>query len=184
MEIPTFEDSPEFYTDWADGRQYTMGDHGVGECAGEVVSLFQIEVVRAETEVFDAQVALEESKDPDAAEALAYKAMLSAARSLVRSEYIDVGEEPDEIVHEWKTRFFDTGRFNDRFAGGKFGQYFLDRHADTTPSGSLSVAARYVEEAQLFVEAAVAADAKITAEKTAIAEIDVDPFEESSDPQQ
>jgi sulfite reductase (ferredoxin) len=174
MEIPSFEDSPEFYTDWADGRQYTMGDHGVGECAGEVVSLFQIEVVRAETEVFDAQVALEENKDPDAAEALAYKAMLSAARSLVRMEYIDVGEDPDEIVREWKTRFFDTGRFHDRFAGGKFGQYFLDRHADTTPSGSLSVAARYVEEAQLFVEAAVAADAKITAEKTAIAETAAD----------
>jgi len=185
MDIPSFEDSPEFYTDWADGRQYTMGDHGVGECAGEVVSLFQIEVVRAETEVFDAQVALEENKDPDAAEALAYKAMLSAARSLVRSEYIDVGEDPEEIVREWKTRFFDTGRFNDRFAGGKFGQYFLDRHADTTPSGSLSIAARYVEEAQLFVEAAVAADAKITAEKTAIAETTVDPsHDESSDLQQ
>jgi hypothetical protein len=126
--------------------------------------------VRAETEVFDAQVALEENKDADAAEALAYRAMLSAARSLVRSEYIDVGEDPEEIVHEWKTRFFDTGRFNDRFAGAKFGRYLLDRHADTTPSGSLSVAARYVEEAQLFVEAAVAADARLTAEKTAIVE--------------
>jgi sulfite reductase (ferredoxin) len=170
MEIPSFEDDPEFYVDWADGRQYSMGDHGVGECAGEVVSLFQIEVVRAETEVFDAQVALEENKDADAAEALAYRAMLSAARSLVRSEYIDVGEDPEEIVHEWKTRFFDTGRFNDRFAGAKFGRYLLDRHADTTPSGSLSVAARYVEEAQLFVEAAVAADARLTAEKTAIVE--------------
>ncbi|MEX2393576.1 MAG: nitrite/sulfite reductase, partial [Actinomycetota bacterium] len=180
MDIPSFEDSPEYYTDWADGRQYTMGDHGVGECAGEVVSLFQIEVVRAETEVFDAQVALEETKDPDTAEALAYKAMLSAARSLVRSEYIDVGEDPEEIVREWKTRFFDTGRFNDRFAGAKFGRYFLDRHADTTPSGSLSVAARYVEEAQLFVEAAVAADAKITAEKTVIAETTSDPSDDES----
>ena len=180
MEIPSFEDSPEFYVDWADGRQYSMGDHGVGECAGEVVSLFQIEVVRAETEVFDAQVALEENKDADLAERLAYKAMLSAARSLVRSEYIDVGDDPDEIVHEWKTRFFDTGRFNDRFAGAKFGRYFLDRHADTTPSGSLSVAARYVEEAQLFVEAAVAADAKMTAEKTAIAETVVDTSQDDS----
>ena len=29
-----------FFTDWGDPREYTLGDMGVGECAGEVVSPF------------------------------------------------------------------------------------------------------------------------------------------------
>ena len=125
-------------------------------------------MVKAEAEVFDAQVALEEDGDPDRAERDAYQAMLTAARALVRSEFIDVTTDPDQVVAEWKARFFDTKRFFDRFSGGKFGQYLLDRHADPAPSGNPVTAAQRVEEAQLFIEAAHACDAKLEAEKTAI----------------
>jgi sulfite reductase (ferredoxin) len=167
-DMPSYAEAPDFYVDFADARLFSMGDHGVGECAGEVVSLFGIEVVKAEAEVFDAQVALEEDGDPDRAERDAYQAMLTAARALVRSEFIDVTTDPDQVVAEWKARFFDTKRFFDRFSGGKFGQYLLDRHADPAPSGNPVTAAQRVEEAQLFIEAAHACDAKLEAEKTAI----------------
>lgn len=169
MEIPRFEDQPEFFVDHADARPFTMGDLGVGECAGEVVSLFGIEVVRAEAEVFEAQIALDES-DAVAAEEHAYTAMILAARALVRTEFIDVTEDPDDVVREWEQRFFDTELFHDRFAKGKFGRFLLERHAEPAPSGDHATAARRVEEAQLFVEACHSADAKITAQKTAIAE--------------
>jgi len=115
-------------------REFTIGDLGIGECAGEVVSLFGIEVVKAESQSFDAQIALDEG-EVDTAEELAYAAMLSAARALVRTEFIDVTEDPDEIVREFKTRFFDTERFFDRFAKGKFGLYLLDRHGDPGKRG-------------------------------------------------
>ena len=36
--IPPYEVDPSFYSDWGDPREYTIGDMGVGECAGEVVS--------------------------------------------------------------------------------------------------------------------------------------------------
>ena len=170
MEIPRFEDQPDFFVDHADARAYSMGDLGVGECAGEVVSLFGIEVVRAEAEVFEAQVALDES-DAVAAEEHAYTAMLLGARALVRTEFIDVTDDPQDVVREWKERFYDTELFFDRFAKGKFGRYLLERHADPTPSGDPATAARRVEEAQLFVEACHTADARITAQKTAIAEV-------------
>jgi sulfite reductase (ferredoxin) len=169
MDVPSFAEDPSFYVDHSDARQFSMGDLGVGECAGEVVSLFGIEIVKADSEVFDAQIALDEG-DPDAAEDHAYRAMLWAARSLVRTEYIDVSERPDDIVHEWRTRFFDNERFYDRFAKGKFGRYLLDRHDDPAPSGDKAVAARRVEEAQLFVEAAHSCEARLAAEKAAIAE--------------
>lgn len=174
MTVPDFADNPDYYRDFSDARLFSMGDLGVGECAGEVVSLFGIEVLKAESEVFEAQVSLEEDGDPDLAEDHAYRAMLAAARALVRTQHIDVSEDPDDIVAEWKTRFFDTTKFFDRFAKGKFGQFLLDRHADPTPSGDPAAAARRVEEAQLFVEAAHACEARLTAEKTAIAETKVE----------
>ena len=168
MDIPTFKDDQDFYIDFGDARLFTMGDHGVGECAGEVVSLFGIEVMKAESAVFDAQLALDEDHNPAKAESRAYAAMIAAARALVRTEFIDVTEHPEQVVAEWKARFFDTQKFFDRFAGGKFGQYLLDFHADPTPSEDPTIAAQRVEEAQLFIEAAHACDAKLEAEKTAI----------------
>ena len=162
MKVPPHAEDPTFYVDWADAREFTVGDLGVGECAGEVVSLFGIEVVKAESQAFDAQVVLEEG-DAEEAEDLAWRAMLSAARALVRTEYIDVTESPDDIVKEFQTRFFDTERFFDKYARGKFGQYLLDRHAHPPAAVDRDVAAQRVEEALLFIEAAHACEARISA---------------------
>jgi sulfite reductase (ferredoxin) len=162
MKVPPHAEDPTFYVDWSDAREFTVGDLGVGECAGEVVSLFGIEVVKAESQAFDAQVALEEG-DAEEAEDLAWRAMLSAARALVRTEYIDVTESPDDIVKEFQTRFFDSERFFDKYARGKFGQYLLDRHAHPPPAVDRDVAAQRVEEALLFIEAAHACEARISA---------------------
>ena len=159
MAVPPHAEDPSFYSDWSDVREFTIGDLGVGECAGEVVSLFGIEVVKAEAQAFDAQIELDEG-DPEAAEELAYAAMLSAARALVRTEYIDVTQKPDDIVAEWKKRFFDTERFFDRFAKGTFGRYLLDRHASTPERVTAEVASQRIEEAQLFIEAAHACEAR------------------------
>ena len=35
--VPAYEVDPSYYADWGDPREYTIGDMGVGECAGEVV---------------------------------------------------------------------------------------------------------------------------------------------------
>ncbi|MGH0036131.1 MAG: nitrite/sulfite reductase [Myxococcota bacterium] len=164
MKVPAYAEGPGFYSDWGDVREFTIGDLGVGECAGEVVSLFGIEVVRAESLAFDAQVALEEG-DIKEAEELAYRAMLAAARALVRTEFIDVTEEPDDIVGEWKTRFFESERFFDRFAKGKFGQYLLERHANgPNPDLGADGASRRIEEALLFIEASHACESRMVGE--------------------
>jgi sulfite reductase (ferredoxin) len=163
MHVGPYAETPEFYSDWSDVREFTIGDLGVGECAGEVVSLFGIEVVKAESQAFDAQIALDEGEFDDAEE-LAYTAMLSAARALVRTEYIDVTEEPDDIVAQFKGRFFDNERFFDKYAKGKFGAYLLSRHADGDSQADRDVAAQRIEEAQLFIEVADACEARLTAE--------------------
>ena len=79
-----------------------------------------MEISPAESEAFEAQIALDEN-DPARAENLAYSSMLKAARALVRTQFLDVGDSPDRIVEEFKSRFFDTELFFDQYAKGKFG---------------------------------------------------------------
>ena len=51
-----------FFSDWGDPREYSLGDMGMGECAGEVVSPFDFDLAAAERELFEAQVAFEAGK--------------------------------------------------------------------------------------------------------------------------
>jgi sulfite reductase (ferredoxin) len=141
------------FTDWGDPREYSLEDLGVGECAGEVVSAIEFDLAGAEREVFEAQVAWENGQVAQAG-TLAYQAMLHAAKGLVKLELPNAPGDPDQIVSEFRTRFYDTQRFFDPFAGGKFAQYlFAAQQKSQQPHTSDS--ARYlIDEAHLFVEAA------------------------------
>ena len=150
-----------FYSDWGDPREFTLGDMGVGECAGEVVSLTEFDLAAAEAQIFEAQLELEAGR-VDAADTRAYRGMLLAAKGLVKAEYIDVGDDPAQIVREFRTRFFDTQVFFDKYAGGKFAMYLFRRH-EQGPAGSAEAARRLVEEAQLFLEASHACQGRLAA---------------------
>jgi sulfite reductase (ferredoxin) len=161
MKVPDYADDPSYYTDWGDPREFGIGDMGTGECAGELVSLFAIEIVKADSLAFEAQVALEEN-DYTRADALAYQAMLTAARSLIRSSFIDITEDPDYIVSEFRKRFVDTKVFFDKYMGNQFAGYLLLRHEAAPERLDQDHAHRIVEEAQLFIEACYACDARMS----------------------
>ena len=160
MAVPDYDAAPDYYRDWGDPREFGIGDMGVGECAGEVVSLTEFDLVGAESQVFEAQLELEAGNVAQA-DALAYGAMLQAARGLIKTEFIDVPDDPDRIVAEFRTRFYDTQVFFDRFAGGKFAQYLFRRHARTGPPAGVDSVRRSIEEAQLFLEATHACEARL-----------------------
>ncbi|MAE65584.1 MAG: sulfite reductase [Phycisphaeraceae bacterium] len=163
MEVPSHDDDASYYTDWGDAREFTIGDMGVGECAGEVVSLAEFELAGAEREQFEAQLALEE-RDYVQADRRAYSSMLQAARALVKTQWLDVPDEPDRIVSEFRRRFYESELFFDRAARGKFAEYLFARHG-TPPNGADEDAARrLIEEAQLFIEAAHACETRMAAE--------------------
>lgn len=160
MTLPDYEQNPTLFQDWGDSREYSIGDIGVGECAGEVVSLFAIEISRAESEHFDALVALDEGNYAFAEER-AYQSMLKAARALIRTQFLDVSSDPDDIVREFRTRFYDTELFFDQFVKGKFAGYLLSRHENPPTKRDKASAHRTIEEAQLFIEATHAAEARV-----------------------
>jgi sulfite reductase (ferredoxin) len=155
MTVPSFESDPSFYSDWGDPRVFTIGDLGMGECAGEVVSAVQFDLADAERLVFESQLKLEEG-DYVQADALAYRAMLQAAIALVRTEFQDVPDRPDTIVNEFRKRFYDTNLLGDRYAGNKFAQYLFRRYDSPPSDHTRDQAHRTVEEAQLFIEAVYA----------------------------
>ena len=165
-EVPDHNDDPSFYTDWADAREFAIGDIGVGECAGEVVSLTEFGIAAAEGLHFDAQVVLEGGRDQarvDKAATLAYNAMISAAQALVKQQNADIANDPALIVDEFKSRFYDTQLFFDPFAKGKFAHYLFDAHQRRNGSVSLDRALELVEEAGLFIEAAHACHSRLLA---------------------
>jgi sulfite reductase (ferredoxin) len=159
-DIPIYEENKTFYSDWGDPREFSIGDMGVGECAGEVVTLFSFEIAKAEGQAFDALLDLDNG-DYALAYERAYMAMVLAARSLVRNQYLDVGDDPDVIVDEFRRRYYDTQLFFDRYAKGKFARYLFDRHEKPNPNPDKDAAHQLVEEANLFIEACHACDARL-----------------------
>jgi sulfite reductase (ferredoxin) len=150
-----------YFSDWGDPRTYTLGDMGDGECAGEVVSQVDFGLAAAERELFDAQLALEKGEAQKAGVG-AYKAMLNAARALVLAENPEIKENPEQIVAEFRTRYYDTQKFWDPFAGGKFGNYLFDAHAKAGQAYSEESSRYLIEEAQLFIDAAHSCNNKLS----------------------
>ncbi len=161
--VPAREEDASFYSDWGDPREFTIGDMGTGECAGEVVSLVDSDLSLAEAMVFDSQLALENG-DFTAVADKSYQAMLQGAKALVKMRFLDITDDPDQIVAEFKQRYYDTEIFFDRFGGGRFGQYLFRRHEQKEQPTDTAAGRQLVEEASLFVEACHACSAKLAAQ--------------------
>jgi sulfite reductase (ferredoxin) len=155
--VPTYAVDKSFYVDWGDAREYTIGDIGVGECAGEVVSLTDFGVAAAESIYFDATLLLEgDSHNGNVQQAAdkALEAMLSAAQALLKVQNVDISQEPDAIVSEFRTHFYDTELFFDPFVKGKFASYLFNAYEQRNDAMNLERTRQLIEEARLFIEAA------------------------------
>jgi sulfite reductase (ferredoxin) len=166
--VPPYAVDRSFYSDWRDPREFTISDITTGECAGEVVTQIEFDLQAAEQRNFEAQLHLEQNDFQKADEA-AYQSMLIAAKGLVRTQLRDVSDQADQIVAEFKKRFYDTQLFQSpdagQYAGGKFALYLLNRHADQNPPLAADRVRHLVEEAQLFIEAVYSCHHRLTEQR-------------------
>lgn len=159
---PAYEEDPSYYSDWGDPREYNIGDVGIGECAGEIVPFVEFGLQAAEQQLHEAQDALEAGQSELAATG-GYKAMLTAAQALVRYLEVQVTDQPDDIVKNFKTHMHDTERFHDPFAKGKFANYLFAMHSSKSfEKADEETAHSGLDEAQLFIEAAHACYLRLT----------------------
>jgi sulfite reductase (ferredoxin) len=149
-----------YFSDWGDPREYTLGDMGEGECAGEVVSAVDFGLAAAERELFEAQLALETGEVEQAGRS-AYQSMLSAAKGLVQVEDPHVSGDADEIVSEFRKRYYDTQIFFDPFAGGKFANYLFAAHEKAARPHTEESSRYLIDEAQLFIDAAHSCNSRL-----------------------
>jgi sulfite reductase (ferredoxin) len=161
-EVPDYNTDRSFYTDWSDAREFTLGDIGVGECAGEVVSLTDFGVAVAESLYFDATLLLEEGDaQSQAAADKALEAMLAAAQALIKIQNIDIKNDPEVIVTDFRRYFYDTQLFFDPFAKGKFASYLFNAYEQRHQAATVDQAKQLIEEARLFIEAAHECNARM-----------------------
>jgi len=164
--VPPHDAEPSLYVDWSDAREYTIGDIGIGECAGEVVAPVEFQLTACEREAFEAQLALEAGDIPKAV-VTAYESMRNAAQALLAWRVIPHEETQEGVETAFKRAFYDTELFFDPFVGGKFAQYYFAAHEQRHGHDDAEKAHRLIEEAQLFIEASHACYARLSAQKAA-----------------
>ena len=164
--LPADPSDRSYFSDWGDPREYSIGDIGVGECAGEVVSAVEFGLAAAERKVFESQLALDTSQIERSGD-LAYESMLQAAQALVKTSFQDISDDPEQIVREFRSRFYDTQLFFDPFAGGKFAHYFFAAHENSRAPRTAERVRYLIEEAQLFIEAVHSCYNRMAVTKTA-----------------
>jgi len=164
--LPADPSDRSYFSDWGDPREYSIGDIGVGECAGEVVSAVEFGLAAAERKVFESQLALDTSQIERSGD-LAYESMLQAAQALVKTSFQDISDDPEQIVREFRSRFYDTQLFYDPFAGGKFAHYFFAAHENSRAPRTAERVRYLIEEAQLFIEAVHSCYNRMAVTKTA-----------------
>ena len=126
----------------------------MGECAGEVVSSVEFDLAAAERELFEAQVALEGRANRSRPGRTAYRIDGAAAKALVKIESSNIADDPAQIVREFRARFYDTQKFFDPFAGGKFAHYLFAAQEKSSQPYTPDSARYLIDEAQLFIDAA------------------------------
>ncbi|HEY7119528.1 MAG TPA: hypothetical protein VH475_23250, partial [Tepidisphaeraceae bacterium] len=102
-----------------------------------------------------------------AADEKAYKAMLTAAKTLVQLQWQDVPDDATVIVNEFRTRYVDTQIFWDKYHGDQFSRYLFLRHEGPDRRFTADTVHKLVEEANLFIDAAHQAHARWQAEHQA-----------------
>lgn len=158
-DVPTFERAPDLYRDWGDVRVYTIGDIGVGECAGEVISPSQFAFAEAERLIFEAQLALDEN-NADLAGAHALSAMVHAARAACLKRKPLLSSSPEAVGKAFDRLLGESGEFDAASPGGRFSRHYIRARQAATHGLTLQEARQRVEEAQLFIDAAHAYETK------------------------
>jgi sulfite reductase (ferredoxin) len=151
LPVPSREADPSYYSDWGDPREYSIADYGEGECAGEIVSPVDFGLAAAERETFEAQLKLDAGQTAEAAR-LALAAMVQAAKALLKARSIDATDDED-VIGKFKEHLHETKLFSDPFAGDKFAQYLFQLHKATPDEATPDTTNRWIQEAQLFVDA-------------------------------
>ncbi|MCG8557722.1 MAG: nitrite/sulfite reductase [Proteobacteria bacterium] len=146
-DLPRPSEAPSAYREPGSEETFVVV-RGVGECAGTVVEAADLLLKDADRELELAGERLDQGGAGSTVAAPAKAAMLLAARSLLSAEGVQ-RDDPTQVEHEFRRRFYDTGRI---FEG--IGYYFLESCAEAAGAVAGDRTRRLLVEASLFVDEA------------------------------
>src|SRR5690606_3917882 len=106
-----------------------------------------------------AQLRLDEG-DAQGAQERALAAMTAAARAVCLPLDPSLGENVAEVGASFDARLGQNGKFDAASPGGRFSRHFVKARQSASSPATLTQARQGIEEAQLFIDAAHAYDAK------------------------
>jgi sulfite reductase (ferredoxin) len=154
MEVPPYEVEPSFYSDWGDPREFTMGDMGMGECAGEIVSRLISTCRRRNGLCFEAQLKLEAKRFGQGRRA---GLQIDAAGGAGTGEGIVVrrSQRSDVIAKEFRARLFEPKAVLGPVCRRQVrAGLFPSARESAETIHDYDEVHRLIEESQLFIEAA------------------------------
>jgi sulfite reductase (ferredoxin) len=89
-EVPKYDQAPDFYRDWGQDTEFSLKDIGVGECAGQLVEMVEVQLGESDRDIFEANLLLEKGRHEEAL-ARVYDATLKAMAALLTTQ----GAQPD-----------------------------------------------------------------------------------------
>ncbi len=107
MKVPTYEEKPEFYTDWEDQQEFALQKGVIGECAGQMKADIPPSVKDGDASLEMAKALLDHKKF-EAAAIKAYEAMVKAANGLLYMRLVSTFNDI-ETTHEVENQFVKTG---------------------------------------------------------------------------
>lgn len=151
LELPPYDAAPALYRDWGDPREFTLGDLGAGECAGEVVPPIEFELAACERELFEAQLQLDQGRPAEAARR-ARQAMLHGAAALLRHAGVPCGSGAAEIVEAFRRQLGQDARLAEAFLGGRFAAVLLEMPEDGSEPEDAEQTQQRIQQAHLFLQ--------------------------------
>lgn len=106
---PSYEEKPDFYTDWGDKDEFALQHGVIGECAGSPVSDVAPQLTAAEPPLEQARALLAHGEH-ESARAKAYEAITKAADTLLYTKMVQTFV-PAESIQEFDNHFVRTGEF-------------------------------------------------------------------------
>jgi len=106
--VPTYYENRDFYIDWGKTKEFSLEGLGPGECGAGVVNMI-------ESDLKEAQVALEEAERENYSAEKIRKAIFFSSRSLL----VVKGQDPknaEEALSSFKSKFVEEGIASDIYA--------------------------------------------------------------------
>ncbi|MBI2952663.1 sulfurtransferase TusA family protein [bacterium] len=88
--VPAFEEGSDYYRDWGHDAEFSLKDMGVGECAGQLVEMVELQLSESDRDIFEANLLLEKGRHGEALERV-FEATLKAMSAMLTTQ----GVQPD-----------------------------------------------------------------------------------------